>query len=92
MTKEIKRGKYTLYHSVIDGDFGPENSFKLVFTKHNGERIIMPFYPPLKVHNTGMSDPIELDTYTAQEYEQILDSEIKNFERHYAKKIAMTDI
>lgn len=87
MTKEIKRGKYTLRHTVLDSDFGPENFFELTFVrtegKDKGMLIKVPFHEPFKARTHDQIYPNVPQTYTPEEYEKMLTDAIASFERYH---------
>ena len=78
VVKELKKDNYTLVHSVIEGTFGqPVNFFELIRDEKNGDRTHFPILPPIKVRNYTKDSPIfYLETYTEEEYENIMQKEL----------------
>lgn len=77
MTKTIRKGIYTLIHSVLDTDFGRQNFFELTFIKDNGTKVSIPFYAPFKVETMG--GIFDIPTYTDDEYEEMMMQAIESY-------------
>lgn len=81
--RKITKGKYTLEHSIMAGPYGePKDFFELTFLKDNGEKVLMPFFEPVRVNVTGfIFEPLR--PYTDKEYEEMLDEQIAKYKEYY---------
>ncbi len=81
--KTIKKGAYTLNHSWYLDDFGIKtNSFELIKMEDDGQKVLMPFWGMLRVNkDKGTYFGEDTSPYTDEEYEQMIDEQIKRFIR-----------
>lgn len=81
------RGDYKLIHSRYIDPFGfPKDSFELIKHEDDGSLSHIPFHGDLKVKTMDWNGSISLVTdYVEEEYDLMLDKQIKNFENRNPK-------
>lgn len=82
--KELKKGTYTLLHQTYVDDFGfKKDTLEIIRMNSDGTKTLLPFFGDIKVNVKDRNDSIiDISTsYTDEEYEKMLDEQIKIFSK-----------
>ena len=75
--KTLTKNNYTLEHSRMRVDGILRDSFTLIKTEKNGDKLHIPMLPKIKVFNKDDNLLDATSDYTEQEYKEMLNEEIE---------------